>query len=724
MIARVLSLALLVFSSATTFAAGREIAPRTLGPSPFQTSSATHVAYAGGRFLTVWRESLGSGARLMGALNDESGRRISPSSVVIALTNSWDIDVAGTGDSFAVFWTDNHYVTRMVNVDLEGRVSAVRIIPLPQNIQRRIAWNGAHFLAALELPSALTRETEAVLFTREGAIVRRGIPLDDLAYAFDIAVVDSGFFVFSTGWLGLYVHHIAADGTVTQKLIEPAAGSTLTDYRPQRAASTPLGDGRVLLAWSSSDPTITHVKTAIVSASGESTASRIVVESEHALTPLELMQAGEGFVLAYAEHAASDAPRLVHARMLHADGSPANVPESDPVLVGGFVPMAAASGRAIVVAALTPEGLNAVTVAIDASAHVAAPEIVALSLSAQSQPALGAGGGRLVAAWTEYSGYAGTLRAAAIDPHGRPLAHTNVAQNVALVATRLAWSGTEYLAAGRRDGQLIGQRLTVDGLPIDEPFVIATTYASAAVAWAFDRWVVLWHSNGEIFFASVSPNGMVLGIRSLPLAQPPPDRILVIHSVATAFDGQTGIVVWTQEMRRVCWFPICDSGERVTLAARIDRDGMFVDATPLRIDVDESYALSAAASGMKFAIVSDSGETVVTFLDEQLHASRRSFDGGGRSDVMWDGSAVVVATRNARRLLVRRIEEDGSVTARAAPLLPSIGSEPPSIAAAIAGNAVIAVQELDPYDGARAVVISESEMEPFTDQPRRRSVRK
>lgn len=147
-----------------------------------------------------------------------------------------------------------------------------------------------------------------------------------------------------------------------------------------------------------------------------------------------------------------------------------------------------------------------------------------------------------------------------------------------------------------------------------------------------------------------------------------------------------------------------------------------MDAAPLRVDVDEPLALSVAAKRTKFAVVSDAAD--VTFLDEQFRATRRSFDGGGRSDVTWDGSAIVVATRETRRLIVRRIEEDGDVTARATSLSPSTVSEPPSIAAAIAGNAIIAVQELDPYDGARAVVVSESEMEPFTDQPRRRSVRK
>ena len=70
-------LAALLLVALSAFGAGRALAPSGSGPTANFTFAATS-AYARGRFLTVWKESMGLlGAPIMGILHDANGRRIS-----------------------------------------------------------------------------------------------------------------------------------------------------------------------------------------------------------------------------------------------------------------------------------------------------------------------------------------------------------------------------------------------------------------------------------------------------------------------------------------------------------------------------------------------------------------------------------------------------------------------------------------------------------------------
>ena len=65
---------LLLILSLHAFAAGRELAPGVYGPSAL-TASNPLVAFAGGTFLTVWREYVGGHTRIAGAFSDAHGHR-------------------------------------------------------------------------------------------------------------------------------------------------------------------------------------------------------------------------------------------------------------------------------------------------------------------------------------------------------------------------------------------------------------------------------------------------------------------------------------------------------------------------------------------------------------------------------------------------------------------------------------------------------------------------
>src|SRR5687767_5049931 len=100
------ALALLLFLSitSTAFGAGRELAPRSLGESPYRESFPA-IAANGGRFLTLWREERREfGVQIMGSLSDATGRRISPESfVVIPNANPTWMQLVPTGDGYTLF---------------------------------------------------------------------------------------------------------------------------------------------------------------------------------------------------------------------------------------------------------------------------------------------------------------------------------------------------------------------------------------------------------------------------------------------------------------------------------------------------------------------------------------------------------------------------------------------------------------------------------------------
>src|SRR5215210_1700190 len=79
-----LALSLASFAaSLTASAVGREIATPPLGPTAYAAMQPA-TAFAGSRFLTVWREDMGDiGHYLKASFSDAGGRRVSPVSFTL-----------------------------------------------------------------------------------------------------------------------------------------------------------------------------------------------------------------------------------------------------------------------------------------------------------------------------------------------------------------------------------------------------------------------------------------------------------------------------------------------------------------------------------------------------------------------------------------------------------------------------------------------------------------
>ena len=223
-------------------AAGRELAPRT--PIPVADSRNIDVATAGDRFLTAWTVTSGA---IYGAIADAHGVRTSPYAFLVAEpNNATDIEIAvvGTGDSFAVFWTDTPSpliprTVHMTDVSLDGQILVTRTLALPSAEKVRATWDGERFLVALYRENRFANRSVAAIVARDGAVLRGDILLDPAAQPAHVAVMDDGFLVFSRG-RDFLAHAIRDDGSVTQSI----AGDPGVNV-----VSAAIGDGRLLVAY-------------------------------------------------------------------------------------------------------------------------------------------------------------------------------------------------------------------------------------------------------------------------------------------------------------------------------------------------------------------------------------------------------------------------------------------------------------------------------------------
>lgn len=734
---RILALLLSLVLASSALAAGRPLAPPPYGSSPYRAYKPA-VASAGGRFLTVWREDrLAYGSHIVGAVSGANGKRSSAPFIILPNANPEFMQLVGTGDGYMLFWAHGLDRTEMVELDLNGRALGSRRLDIPYHIARDVAWNGTHFLIAFKHSAGISHKSEAVLFTKDGRIVQRGILLEPFLFAFDVEPAGGAFAVIGTGHNGMYAYRITTDGRVTETVAERKGIGN--GYLPLRPIVIGRGDGTLLLVWSAGDPVRQELKSSVLSATGEPGpvhTLRTVDTQNVTVWPMQLMPNGGGYLLTFIEpQSTSIASYGLSTMQLDANGARVGEPRP-PVILGTSPPVTATNGTVTLVAD-TP-GLyldqRIRQRVVDASGHISEPETLTLAYARQRQPLLGAGAGRFVAAFNE-EGDARSVRVVALDSRGEPWRDYVLAQNTELVG-ELAWSGSAYLALLNDGATLSAVRLDPDGFVIGEPLHLGASWiaAKAAVTWATDRWLVVWSSRDKTYVASVSSAGVVVDSRELPSNTTLPEQWTRYSSdVAIAADGPRALVAFVETQMPPCLMPICYAEEPVAWATRIRLDGTPLDDEPVRVG-DNTHSLSIATSGSEFVVVADSAEgTQLTAIDDtatlRVLASRSV--PAGLSDILWDGRDFVLAQRHRselpNHLVVFRL--DGMLQETAPPRgltpLPPDEREAPSIAAVTPGDVLIALQEGNVVDGARAVVYAERELQPLPawPPPRRRSVR-
>jgi hypothetical protein len=729
---RALRIASLLFVAAVAMfaqAAGRELAPREYGPTPYRTFNPL-IAHTGGKFLTVWMESRGLlGSHVVGALSDASGQPLGPSFTIVREAPA-SMDLVSTGDAFVLF-QHKRGALEMIELDLDGRVTRSRTINVPELISS-VAWNGTRFLA-VNGNNTITADAQGILLSREGEIVRRRISIAGAFSTPHEIVVDGGdFIVLTAARDGLFADRITSEGAVTRTLIEEFGGFAPTYYGPVRAIGAAADSGLLLLWVSGIGPRGYEVRSTILRDDGTIGAVHRVAATEAAVLPhaLSAMRAGDGYVVTFTEPRYGElGEALLQVTALTLDETGATIAAHDPVLIGYGVP-AAAAGAGVTVIAHTPSLFQRQRIlhrTVDASGTIGDPVVVSVARARQLQPALGAGAGQFLAAFTEI-GDTARQRTVAIDAAGEPLRNQFLGEG-GVAAKDLSWNGSAYLAIIQRGATLLAQRLTAGGEPFGPPSELHTDEGysfdmKASVVWSVDRWVVAWiaRDGDQAFFATVSPAGIVADKREL--VRTAPDRYFV--DVALAAGGPRVLVSWIDANVNEIYFV-----NGVAFAQRFRRDGREIDAAPVRVATGTSY-LSATA-GDEFVVVTDApAQTLMTKLDANGPAlavlATRSLP-PSLSDITWDGGEYVVASRGLpdfpRHLVVSRFDEQLEPTQapRGVIVLQPDEHAQPSVAAA-AGEVLVAIQEADAEEGARAVVYRESELSALPwPPPRKRSVR-
>ena len=729
-------LVLLLAITSPLLGAGRELAPREFGPSAYRASWPA-VASAGGKFLTAWREErMGFGTHIVGSFSDGAGRRSSPSFLVVPHANPSWMQLVPRGDGFTLFWAQYFDRTHMVDLDLSGRVLAARLLDLPYHIQRDIAWNGEHFLIAFRHSAAVTNKSEAMMFTRTGEIVRSGIMLDPAMYWADIAVSGNAFLLVTTGFGGLFVQRITREAASTP--VEMEAPRFGTQYRPQRPVVVSRGDGSLLVVWSAGDSTRSELKSAIVSAGGALSEARLLLARDARKTilhPLNLAPAGDRYVLALAEYQTTgNAEYLLGSMLLDAAGDVvAQTPEG--VRIGFWAPVAASAGPVTVVASTPWESFRQTVMqhTIDGSGNVSAAEAASFMPARQRQPILGAGGGRFVAVWEERTDRP-RVRLASLDAFGEPQADRMADGEKQLLEGDLVWNGTEYLFVYVESSNVRAVRLDAGGDAIDrEPMSLggANAYVhTIATTWTGDRWAVAWVDGYRAWLATVSRAGIATPARELDLRSPLPEGWMRwLNSIAIAADGERLLVAWIESQ-----VPNCDlcQGTPTAWVMRFTLGGA-PSTRAVKIDSPVNH-VALATSGEEYVLLTDSvSATTATLIDDDYGMTfldSRSF-AAGLSDLIWDGDEFVMAQRHrkewSRHLVVTRFDRTLTLSGPPRGVETMLADEhvPPSIAAVMSGDALVAVSEGDAVQGSKAVVYAERDMDvlPAWPPPRRRAVR-
>ncbi|HEX2059682.1 MAG TPA: hypothetical protein VHK90_02995 [Thermoanaerobaculia bacterium] len=660
-----------------------------------------------------------AGAALQGTLSDASGRRISPASFTVLpnVSESMQPQLVGAGDSFALFWQPAPGVLHLADLDRDGRATRERIVTFPEKayLAGKIVWNGRRFLVPFQIYSG-GHVPEALLLDRDGTVLHN-ITFHQLSWIQYDAVVENDTFVVATsGQTGVYAYRVHDDGRVIRWLVDvPTRGVALT---PGRIIASPGPNGTlVVVSWIGP---VSQLRAFTFTSANKATDVRVIAEHTVIGDPRGLLRDGDGFVLAAQQY--TPGAYALRTLRLDAGGNVTAEVSASELPTGGEV-RTATNGEILFVVLSRGWSLDSLVIGRDALPRDAEP--LTLGPAEQDQPAIAAGDGRFVAAWSERAGAGALVRSAVVTHDGIPAPRAALSAS-ALAARELAWSGTDYLGIHIAPGKLLATRFDANGAAIDlEPILVAEYDASygapvpqPAVTWTGTQWLFAWAEKDRIVGALVSPAGIASLPRIIAVGRTPETGYLRrMDAVAIASDGTRLILVWNETHDPNCSILCVGPGPK-TYATRLTPDAEVVDAAAVELPAGNEHAI--ATSGDEIVVVSGITASLLHASGNALRLARSRVLPGirGRSDVTWDGRAYLVAVRYRDdgwylRLhrLGRSLDDAGAVSGirtRAAERVLS-----PSIAALNRRDVLIAIQEGDAETGLRAIVHRADELAPI-----------
>src|SRR5947209_3937593 len=122
-----LAIFLLIFALSV---AASELEPKTIGPTAGNVSFVS-TAYAGGKFLTVWRQLFMPSVGIWGAFSDSNGKPLAPSFAIVPSTNAQYLNLFPRGDGFVLVWNDANRSSQLCQIDSNGRATGQTTIGPP-----------------------------------------------------------------------------------------------------------------------------------------------------------------------------------------------------------------------------------------------------------------------------------------------------------------------------------------------------------------------------------------------------------------------------------------------------------------------------------------------------------------------------------------------------------------------------------------------------------------
>jgi hypothetical protein len=380
-----LAIFLLLFSFSV---AASEFEPRILGPTAGNVSFVSS-AYAGGKFLTVWRQLFMPTTGIWGAFSDATGKPLGPSFPIVPLTNAQYLNLFPRGDGFVVVWDDANRSSQLCQIDSNGTISGQTTIG-PSGLIRAFATTDR---------IVFSRNNGSTIVDFDGRAIRE---LFEPGFA---AAGRNSFLAVSRQQVGaaskLLLTRYSADGTSLKQsvLMSDACRSFFGCWFVPTVRE--LDSGSVLVVLANSDRS---VQTVSVASDGAVSAPHEITITLLELQRARIEQSGSQLwlVMAGAKNAAET---RVEATELDETGAPiAPVTTIIETLPRTELP-AFAEGAGLVFAATSPTTADrqVQTFAFRTLAPVA-PEVVSTTASIQADAQIASNGAGFLAVWKDTNG--------------------------------------------------------------------------------------------------------------------------------------------------------------------------------------------------------------------------------------------------------------------------------------------------------------------------------
>jgi|GEM_PF-3139498 len=677
-------------------AAASELEPRTLGPTAGNVSFVSS-AYAGGKFLTVWRQLFMPTTGIWGAFSDATGKPLGPSFPIVPLTNAQYLNLFPRGEGFVLVWDDANRSSQLCQIDSNGKISGQTTIG----------------------PPGLTRAyatADRIVFSRYNAstiVDFDGRPIRDLSVP-GFAAAGRNSFLAVTGVSDLKLTRYSTDGQLQQQwvLMSDACKTLFGCWFV--VAVRELDSGSVLVVLANSDR---RIQTLSLAPDGTVSAPNAITMTLLDLGRVSIEQSGSHLWLFFAG-AKNAGETRVEATELDESGTPiAPVTTVIETLPRTELP-AFAEGAGLVFAATSPTTAERqVQTFAFTSLTPVGPEVVSTTPSIQADTQIASNGTGFLAVWKDTNGARGSRwHWSTVDAAGHRSGPIFEGDGE-VVHKSLVSDGLDYLVLLRSSlsSTVIARRLSPNGTilgdtPISDasPFRSYAAVANAAAVATPNGYVIVWSANETMYSAVLTSNGVAGPVRTITpsVTSLPGQTIRFWFSPVLAWDGSAILLTASYEQDVV----YDDHGADTTqtpYAMLLTSDGALVTGSETSLDPAFVAPTAAASSGSEFLVA---GREIALVHRDATHLQftypiRNVFN----ADVVWNGTSYVVARSSQGTATLTAVNRDGSIGATTF----RRGPEDLDVSADAAGRMVLAGVESDGSGPLRAVAYAASELQPL-----------